>query len=433
MIYLEIGIVAALISINGLLAMSEIAVVSTRPARLKAMEERGVRGARRARARAAGPGRLLSTVQIGITLVGILSGAFSGTTLGVRLAELLVGFGLPAPLAQTLGVGAVVAAITYCALIIGELVPKQIALRDPEGVAARVAPLMTLMSRIAAPIVWVLNHSGKLVLRAVGQNTTTVNRVTDEEIAALIAEAETSGVIAPDERRLLLGVMRLADRTVRSIMSPRVNIDWIDLAAGPDQIRQSLIDTQHSHLPAGEGSMDSMSGVVRTRDLLSAMLADKSLDPRGHVLPAPIVHEHTDALKVLATLRESDVPLALVLDEYGAFEGVVTPADILEAIAGVFRFEVLEGEPHAVQREDGSWLLAGTMPAERMAETLGLELPERRGYETVAGFVLSHLDHLPTTGETVDDHGWRFEVVDMDGRRVDKILATRLPDIQKAS
>lgn len=432
MLYVEIAIVATLICINGLLAMSEIAVVSSRPARLKAMEDRGVVGASRARALAADPGRFLSTVQIGITLVGVLSGAFSGTTLGVRLAELLVGFGLAAPLANALGVGVVVASITYCALIVGELVPKQIALRDPEGISVKIAPLMTGLSRAALPIVWVLNHSGKALLRLLGQNTGSVARVTDEEIAALIAEAETSGVIAPDERRLLLGVMRLADRTVRSIMSPRSNIDWIDIAAEPDQIKQSLIRTRHSHLPAGEGGMDRMVGVVRTRDFLSAILADRSLDPRSHVLAAPVVHEHADALKVLSTLRESDVPLALVHDEYGDFEGVVTPTDILEAIAGVFRYEELHAEPDAVRREDGSWLLSGTMPVDKMAETLGVELPEHR-YETVAGFLLSHLDHLPATGETIDDLGWRFEVVDMDGRRVDKILATRLPDIQRGA
>lgn len=432
MLYVEIAIVAALILVNGLLAMSEIAVVSSRPARLKAMEERGVTGARQARALAADPGRFLSTVQIGITLVGVLSGAFSGTTLGVRLGEVLSGLGLPEPLASALGVASVVAVITYCALIVGELVPKQIALRDPEGVSVRIAPLMSGLSRIALPIVWVLNHSGKAVLRLLGQNTSRVARVTDEEIAALIAEAETSGVIAPDERRLLLGVMRLADRTVRAIMSPRMDVEWIDVAADADRIRETLIATRHSHLPAGEGGMNAMLGVVRTRDLLSAILADRSLDPRGHVLPAPIIHEHADALKVLSTLRESDVPLALVHDEYGSFEGVVTPTDILEAIAGVFRHEEIHAEPQAVQRGDGSWLLAGSMPAERMGEILGVTLPGRVDYATAAGFVLSHLDHLPVTGETIDDLGWRFEVVDMDGRRVDKILATRLPNVARS-
>ena len=431
MLYVEIAIVATLILVNGLLAMSEIAVVSSRPARLKAMEERGVAGAQRARALAADPGRFLSTVQIGITLVGVLSGAFSGTTLGVRLGDILLDLGMPDPLASALGVISVVAAITYCALIVGELVPKQIALRDPEGISVKIAPLMSTLSRVAAPIVWVLNHSGKGLLRLLGQNTASVARVTDEEIAALIAEAEYSGVIAPDERRLLMGVMRLADRTVRSIMSPRGDVDWIDVAADPDEIRQALIRTRHSHLPAGEGSIERMVGVVRTRDLLSAILADRSLDPRGMVLPAPVIHEHADALKVLSTLRESDVPLALVHDEYGSFEGVVSPTDILEAIAGVFRYEELHAEPHAVRRDDGSWLLAGSMPADKMAETLGFELPVQRAYETVAGFVLSHLDHLPVTGECIDDLGWRFEVVDMDGRRVDKILATRLPDLKR--
>ena len=426
MLYVELAIVAVLICTNGLLAMSELAVVSARRARLQAMAERGHNGARRAIELAADPGRFLSTVQIGISLVAILSGAFSGATLGARLAVHLDGLGLAPATATALGVGIVVAAITFCSLIVGELVPKQLALRHAETIAARAAPFMLALSRVAAPLVWLLDHSARLVLRLLGQGARIETKVTDEEIAALIAEAESHGTIEADERRMIAGVMRLGDRSVRAIMTPRKQVEWIDLAASGDEVRALLIDTQHSHLAAGDGGVDQIVGVVRTRDLLSEMLKGGTLDPRRHVKQAPVVHEHADALDVLTTLRQSDVPMALVHDEYGTFEGVVTPSDILEAITGVFRFDAEDGEPLAVQREDGSWLLAGSMAVDEMADMLGLSLPAKRRYETVAGFILSQVNHLPRTGETIDALGWRFEVVDLDGRRIDKVLATRL-------
>lgn len=425
MLYVELAIVTLLICTNGLLAMSELAMVSARPARLRAMAEQGVRGALTALQLASDPGRFLSTVQIGITLVGVLSGAFSGATLGQRLSEWFVQLGLSPATAATAGVGVVVAAITYFSLIVGELVPKQLALRNAEAIAARVAPAMRGLSRIAAPVVWLLDRSGKLVLRLIGQGSKIEAKVTDEEIAALIAEAESHGVIEADERRMIAGVMRLGDRSVRAIMTPRTDVEWIDISADDETIRKQLIATEHSHLAAGEGGVDGMVGVIRSRDLLSALLAGKKLDPRRVVRAAPIVHDHADALDVLTTLRAADVPMALVHDEYGTFEGIVTPSDILEAITGVFRADA-DDEPAAVQREDGSWLLAGSMPVDEMADQLRIALPAKRRYETVAGFVLSHVNHLPRTGERIDAIGWRFEVVDMDGRRIDKVLATKL-------
>ena len=426
MLALEISIVVALICLNGLLAMSELAVVSSRPARLKPMADRGQAGARTALRLAADPGRFLSTVQIGITLVGVLSGAFSGATLGLRLSQWMIAAGVSPGIAGPLGVGTVVALITYGSLIIGELVPKQIALRNPEAVAVRVAPLMRGISIIAAPLVWLLDISGKLVLKLLGQDNEDTARVTDEEIAALIEEAETHGTIEADERRMIAGVMRLGDRSVRAIMTPRIEVEWLDIEAGEEEIRSTLVETQHSYLAAGEGDIDRIAGIVRTRDLLSALLSGDALDVKAHIMAAPVVHDHADALDVLTTLKNADVPMALVHDEYGTFEGVVTPADILEAITGMFRFDSEDGEPLAVQRDDGSWLLAGSMPADEMADQLAIALPARRRYETVAGFVLSRVNHLPRTGEQVEALGWRFEVVDMDGRRIDKVLATRL-------
>jgi putative hemolysin len=426
MLTIEIAIVVVLICVNGVLAMSELAVVSSRPARLKAMRDDGVSGAASALRLAGDPGRFLSTVQIGITMVGILSGAFSGATLGLRLSEWFFALGLPARAANPLGVGIVVAAITYGSLIIGELVPKQIALKNPERVAVRVAPTMKLLSRIAAPVVWLLDVSGKAVLRLLGQDREDGQKVTDEEINALIAEAESSGVIETDERRMIAGVMRLADRSVRSIMTQRMDVDWLDVDGAPEITRRKLIESQHSHLPAAEGGIDGMIGVVFARDVLARLLAGEEVDLRALVRSVPIVHDYTDALDVLATLRQADIPMALVHDEYGNFEGLVTPTDILAGIAGVFRFDDEREEPMAVARGNGSWLLAGSMSADDMADQLAIRLPARRTYETVAGFVLSHLNHLPETGETVEALGWRFEVVDLDGRRIDKVLAAPL-------
>ena len=426
MLTVEIAVVVVLICINGVLAMSELAVVSSRPARLKALADKGQAGAATAMRLAANPGRFLSTVQIGITLVGVLSGAFSGATLGLRLTDWLAASGVPAGLAGTLGVGSVVALITYASLIIGELVPKQIALRNPEAVASRIAPAMLGLSIVAAPVVWLLDISGRTVLRLLGQADEGGTRVTDEEIASLIAEAESHGVVESDERKMIAGVMRLADRSVRAIMTPRTEVAWIDLDASKAEIRKKLLETGYSMLPAGKGSVDQMVGVVRTREALVALLGRQAFDLSALVRTAPIVHDNADALDVLATLKEAEVPMALVHDEYGDFEGVVTPADILETIVGVFRSDVDDAdEPATVERDDGSWLLAGYLPIDEMAVTLGIPLPEKRDYETLAGFVLSHMHHLPQVGEHVDIMGWRFEVMDLDGRRIDKVLASR--------
>ena len=425
MVYIEIIIVLALIVLNGLLAMSELAIVSSRQARLRTLAERGVHGSHRALALAADPGRFLSTVQIGITLVGVVSGAFSGATLGLRLSELLIAAGMPRILADPAGVGIVVAVITYLSLIVGELVPKQIALRDPERVAVRVAPAMTTLARLGKPLVWLLNASGHQMLRLLGQDTPKEETVTDEEIKTVIAEAESAGVIAADERKMIAGVMRLGDRSVAGVLTPRTDVEWIDLNADWETIRARLIASRHSRLPAGE-NVDTMVGVIQARDLLAAALDSKTsnINVRDFVRPAPIVHDTADALDVLTVLREASVPVALVYDEYGHFEGIITPADLMEVIVGAFKADT-EG-PQAFRRGDGSWLLAGSLPADEMADHLAITLPQQRDYETVAGFVLAELGRIPTIGESVTAHGWTFEVVDLDGRRIDKVLATRL-------
>jgi putative hemolysin len=424
MIYLQLAVILLLIAVNGFLAMSELAVVSSRPARLKVLQAQRVSGAGRALALNSEPGRFLSTVQTGITLIGVLSGAFSGATIGLALSESLGRLGISGTAAQALGVGSVVALITYGSLIFGELAPKQIALRNPEAVAVRVAPLMVALATTARPVVWLLDVSARLVLSAFGVQTQSGQKVSEEEIKMLIGEAESVGILAPDERHLIAGVMRFADRRVRGVMTPRTEVEWLNLA--DDDATARVMNARHSRLPVAENAEGAMIGVVEIRRLLASLLTDHRLDLTAHIRRAPIVPDSAGALGVLAALRSADVPMALVHDEYGHFEGIVTPADLLGAIAGVFRSHLEADETAAVRRRDGSWLLPGSMPADEMAEHLAISLPTPRDYQTVAGFVIAELQHLPATGEAADAFGWRFEVVDMDGRRIDKVLASRL-------
>jgi len=421
----EILIVVALTIVNGLLSMSELAVVSSRTARLKVLSDQGNKGAATAMRLAEDPGRFLSTVQIGITLVGVLSGAFSGATLGARLSEWLGMHGFSPSMSDTLGVGLVVLAITYLSLILGELVPKQVALRDPERVAARVAPAMWLLSKIGAPIVFLLDISGKAVLRLLGQRGETEEKVTEEEVRTIIAEAETAGVLERDEREMIAGVMRLADRSARALMTPRREVDVIDLEDSAEEIRTQLRATRRSRLPVQDGEADSIVGVVLVKDLIEFLQAGDTHDLRALVQEAPIVMDTADSLHVLREIRSSRVHMALVFDEYGHFEGIITPGDVLEAIIGAFQEEE-EDEPAIVTRADGSYLVAGWMQVDEFSHELGIPIPRDADFQTVAGFILAEMNHLPNVGESFDKGHWRFEVVDLDGRRIDKILVSRI-------
>ena len=427
MLYLELLLVFVLTLLNGLLAMSELAVVSSRPARLKGMADRGVSGARRALTLAADPGKFLSSVQIGITLVGILSGAISGTTLGDRLSVWLIGQGMPSRWAYVAGVGLVVTGITYMSLIIGELVPKQLALKNPERIACTVAPLMWLIAKVAAPVVWVLDRSGKLVLMLLGQTAEGGQRVTDEEIRTIVAEAEHAGVLEPGEREMIAGVMRLGDRPVRQVMTPRFDVDVIDLSDSPARIIAEVRKSQHSRFPVHEGNPDEVIGILWVKDILDVGHTPKIAELRAMVRQAAIVPETMEALDVVEILKKSSVHMGLIHDEYGHFQGVVTSSDILEAIVGSFATEEGDPEPAIVKRDDGSLLIAGWMQADELAEALSLVIPENRNYDTAAGFLIEAFGQLPAVGDHILLQNWRFEVIDLDGRRVDKVLASRPP------
>ncbi len=423
--FVEILIVVVLTVVNGVLAMSELAVVSARTSRLRAMADQGNKGAATAILLAEEPGKFLSSVQIGITLVGILSGAFSGATLGLRLTDWLKSVGMAGSLADVLGVGLIVVLITYISLIIGELVPKQIALRDAEGVAARVAPGMKLIAAIGSPIIWVLDISGKAVLKLLGQGGEAEETVTEEEVKTIIAEATTAGVIESDEHSMISGVMRLADRSARGLMTPRLEVDLIDLGDDSDEIRKTILSTHRSRLLVQDGGADSIIGVVAIKDIIGVFANGLPLELRKFVQPVPVVMDHADALDVVRAIRNSTVHMALVVDEYGHFEGIVTSGDILEVITGVFQEETGD-DPALVQREDGSWLVAGWMPVDEFGDRLKLSIPRDAKFETVAGYVLSIISRLPKVGETFEHNGWKFEVLDLDGRRIDKILMSKL-------
>jgi putative hemolysin len=320
----------------------------------------------------------------------------------------------------------VIVVTTFVSLVIGEIVPKQIALRSPEPLAAIVAKPMRWLSRIVAPFVWLLDKSSAMIFRLFGFSKESRNQVTAEELHLVVAEAQTAGVLEEDERAMISGIVRLADRPVREVMTPRTDIDWIDMRASPEEARVALLETPHSRIPIADGSVENIVGVIQTRDVLAEALAGRPIDLGKLCRKAPVIPDLMDAMDALAVLRNSEVPLALVHDEYGHLDGIVTPGSILAALAGTFAHDVEQGEePPLLEREDGSWLVSGAASADLLSDRLGVNLPDDRDYSTVAGFALSVLKHLPDTGETFRHDGWAFEIVDMDGRKIDKLIASR--------
>ena len=423
--WLDVIIILALVALNGVLSMSELAIVSSREARLKAMAKGGSSGAQCALQLSSNPGRFLSTVQIGITLVGILAGAYSGAALGGPVGERIALLGFEPETAETIGFAIVIVLTTFASVVIGEIVPKQFALRSPEPIAVLVARPMRWLSTATGPIVWLLDQTSKLIFRLLGLNRESENTVTAEELHLVVAEAQTAGVLEESERAIISGIVRLADRPVREVMTPRPEVDWIDVNSSLEELRAALDETPHSRIPLAEGSADNIVGVLQTRDLVEALLDGREIDLRDLARSAPIIPDLMDAMDALAVLRSADVPLALVHDEYGHFDGIVTPGSLLAALAGAFAHDVEEDEPPLVEREDGSWLVSGAASADLLEDRLGVNMPQDRDYSTVAGFALSVLKRLPQTGETFSYDGWKFEVVDMDGRKIDKLLASR--------
>ena len=424
---LEILVVLALVLLNGFFAMSEIAVVSARPARLEGLARKGGRGARLALALARDPGRMLSTVQIGITLVGVVAGAFGGARLAEPLDDALARIPGLAPFSAEIAYTLVIAAITYLSLIIGELVPKHLALRAPERVAARVAPTVDLVARASTPAVWLLEASSRLVLRLLGSEVQPAETVTEEEVRMLIAEGTRAGVFHRHEQEMIQRVLRLADRPVRAIMTPRRELVWLDVEAGPDEIARIVRESGHSRFVVGKGSLDDVLGVVHVRGLLDACLAGRSLDLQAALRPMLVVHDAMPASRALEALRQARVSMALVVDEYGEVEGVVTAEDVLEALVGDMPERRLGEEAAIVRRDDGSMLMDGMLAIDEVRLTLGLDgLPDETTYHTLAGFILAQLGRVPAEGEKVAYGGWCFEVVDMDGQRIDKVLVRRL-------
>jgi putative hemolysin len=422
--WLDVLIILLLVGLNGLFAMSELAVVSSRKPRLKAMARAGRRGAQTALDLASDPGRFLSAVQIGITLIGILAGAYSGASLGGPVGQRIALLGVDPGTAATLGFVLVIVLTTYASLVIGELVPKQFALRSPEGIAARVAGPMRIISRVTAPFVWLLDRTSALIFRLLRMNRESADHVTAEDLHLVVAEAATAGVLEENERALISSVVRLADRPTREVMTPRTEVDWIDADADPETIRRKLIEAAHNRIPVAEGSVDRLIGVVQARDVVGCLIEGRPIDLRVLMKPAPVVPDQLDAMDAMTVLRDSEVPMAFVHDEYGHFEGIVTPGNLLTALTGKFlSSNDYDTDPPLIERDDGSWWVSGSVSADALADNLCFKLPEDRDYATAAGFALSVLKHLPEVGERFTYRGWQFEISDLDGRKIDKMLA----------
>jgi len=426
---LEIIIIIALILINGLLAMSEMAVVSARKSRLQQRANEGDEAAQRALDLAENPADFLSAVQIGITLVGILAGAFGGATVSESIAGRLMRIPVLAPYAGALSVALVVLMITYLSLVLGELAPKRVALNNPEGIATRIAGPMRVLSWLALPFVRLLTLSTNLVLRLTGMKPSTEPPITEEEIGVLLEQGAEAGVFDPAEQEMVEAVFRLGDRRVGSIMTPRLEIVWLDLEDSPEEIRRRILESPFSRFPVGRGSLDAVVGVAQAKGMLKRLLSGEPLDLSEVLDPPQYVPEGMEVLKVLEMFRETRVHIALVIDEYGGIQGLVTLNNIIEAIVGdIPEFGESEG-PDAVRREDGSWLIDGRVEVEELKDLLDIkQLPdEDRGYyHTLGGFVMTYLGHMPHVGDDFSWSGLRFEVVDMDGFRVDKVLVAPL-------
>ncbi|HEU0185322.1 MAG TPA: hemolysin family protein [Blastocatellia bacterium] len=425
---IQILFILLLLIANGLFAMSEIALVSSRKTRLQQRAERDS-GARVALELANAPDRFLSTVQIGITLIGILAGAFGGATLSARLAERLNRIPSLAPYSEVISLVLVVMTITYLSLVVGELVPKRLALDSPERIASRIAKPMQFLSRLTSPAVHALSASSSFLLRLLRSRPAEEPPITEEEVKILIDVGTEAGVFEAAEHELLDNIFRLADQKIPQLMTPRLDVVWLDVESPPEEIRRRIINSPYSRMPVCQGNLDDILGVVKARDLLARVLAGEPLDLLAATRPPLYVPETRTALQLLEIFKQSATHIAMVIDEHGALEGLVTMNDVLETIVGGMPAQAGGGESLAIQREDGSWLIDGGMPISDFKELFSIEkLPreEEGGYHTLAGFILTQLGRLPSVSDQFVWNNLRIEVVDMDRRRIDKVLVSRI-------
>ena len=422
------ALVFGLVLVNAFFALSELAIVSARRARLQSLAEQGSRGARVALALADDPNRFLSTVQIGITLVGILAGTFSGATLAERLAEWAMEHGAPDVWAEPIAVTLVVLVITYLSLVVGELVPKRIAMAHADAIAVRVAPAIHVLSLATRPAVHLLRGSTQVLLRLLGISERTRSPVTDDEVRALLAEGVEQGSIAPAERTMVEEVLQLADRPVRTIMTRRRDVAWLDVAATRAEVVSQLRTEGHSRIPVCAGSLDEPVGYVRMRELAAALAEPGEFHLQPLVREPLLISETLGALELMRMFHRARPHIAFVLDEYGTFLGLVTPTDLLETIAGEMGDGAVEEVPPVFRREDGSYLVEAQIELkdlEREIRATGLSADQ--SFTTLAGLILERLGRLPRTGDVIEVGRWRVEVLDLDRHRIDKVLMTALP------
>jgi putative hemolysin len=425
---IDAGVLMILLIANGFLSMAEMAVVSSRRPRLQTMATEGKPGAAQALALAEAPGDFLSTVQIGITAIGIFTGVFSGARLAEPVAGVLREIPYLADYATSIAIFVVVLITTYLSLIVAELTPKRVALSRPEEIAALVAPSMDLLSWLAKPLVFLLDRSSKGLAQILGVRPSDAPAVTDEEVRIMLQQGAQVGIFEPIEEEIVTQVFRLSDRRASAIMTPRTEIDWIDVEDEVEAVRALLMESSHSRFPLAEDSLDHVVGIVLVRDLLLQRMTNAEVDMRAIARPALFLPESMTALDVIEQMRSSRSHIAMIINEYGGLEGLVTISDIVEAILGAVEMSDIEEEPEIVQRGDGSWLVNGMWSVDEFQDQFGLkELPARDDldYQTVGGMIMVVLEQVPSVGSHIEVDGYTLEVMDMDGRRVDKVLVQK--------
>jgi putative hemolysin len=425
----ELIVIALLIIANGLFAMSELALVAARKSRLQDWAEKGNTRAKSALELAENPNQFFSTVQIGITLVGILAGAFGGRTLASELSTYVARIPALQPYSQPIALGIVVIGITYLSVVVGELVPKRIALSHAESIATSMAGPMRLLSAISSPVVRLLTASTDGIFRLLGSRTPQEPPVTEEEIRRLIQQGTAAGVFETSEQDMIEAVIELGDKSARALMTPRTQIVWLDESDSVDKISSKIAESGHSRFPVARDSLDNIVGVTQAKDLLANALTGKPIDLPASLQPPVLVPRTLTALQVLDHIKRSGSHLVLVVDEYGGIEGLLTHHDVLEAIAGDMPFGETGTRSKAAQRADGSWLLDGMIPVDDFKEIFDLDsLPGEKhdAYQTLGGFIFTRMGRVPTVSEYFEWNDLRFEIVDMDGKRIDKVLVSRV-------